>query len=571
MSQDNYKYRLFSNDLEGDDSFVPDDRVWKNIDAALHEDKPDRKPFIFFLFSILASLFIVSFFLINTSNPLESSSSTVLNSSSKSSLIKNQSNGLASTNTDQNNIEISSSAKATDIVSVNEADDPLINKVKTKIVNGLSETSSQSTSTSLPTIAAPINHHQNATKIHITETNHIELSNSSSTTVRNQTNSDDNMVLLATHPNSKVDSDDLPLNLDISNVSNQFDRNAEDPQLNDAARLQPKLQTHFDTKKEDFHRANLVTEKDEIGTAAEPQITATVNEQIAILPLPTTILGVTQHSKIDIAYWNNKMTIVDLGLQANPRAWSIEILPYASTSTYVIEDFTGFNAIDFDLVGDRSFGVQLMTKKQLSDRLSLGVGIGLDNSHFNADYGIVINQDELEVSELGANYQAVITKNLPSLAGGLTTSFNVLGTSANLQTNNIQLNLAHNYRTLTAPIQIEYSFIQSARFELFVGAGLLLSKRLLTIDTGVNQLEGNRDAELVELASVAAAELTSQPFRVYNAATTANLAIEYSLTKALKLGIQSRFARPLFNIYEDQNYKVRSQQYQVGLSLSYSL
>lgn len=540
MSQDSFKYKLFSSDLDGDDFFMPDDRVWGKIDAVLQGDKKDRKPFAFILFSFLGIFAIVSFIFVGYQKDF----------------------GLAPISK-----SIQPFQNTTTILTTTSDSKQLATKETSIALHEKSESGNN-----------PVQ--QNSTNVTVTEN-----SNQSKRTVSSSQNNSKDWSIEKETSTTKRSS--------ISKYSSSLNASALQGPILDYAQNDAGSYTHNQQVIDDEHQtslaysyqssipSNLQTSTPLINSSANQQINTSQNKligtppsdalQLNITVLPTRLSSLVIDDAINSAYWNNKLTIVDKLTLKNARTWTFEVMAYTATSNYSIQDFSGFESIDFALTGDLSNGVQFMTKRQLSERVRIGIGIGLDNSHFNADYGIAINQDELNVDELGANYQAVISKNLPSLAGGLTTSFNLLGGTQNLKTNAIQLNLAHNYRTITAPVELQYVLMRSNRFDLNLGAGLLFSKRLLTIDTGVNQLEGNVGDELVELGGVAAADLTDQPFRIYNASTVMSVALDYTLTSAIRVGLQTRFARPLFSIYEDQNYTVSSQQYQVGLSLSYSL
>lgn len=527
MSQDNFKYSVYSNNHDGDDFFMPSDLVWHNIKAELDEDKRDRKPFIFFLFSGAGILLIASFLLFGSQRFSTKSNYSQLNQS-KQAIIEENQNKLSvkeavaqkSEGEESMSEQLELEQNKNNPTSQNkESINQELSPDKTALSRDVSLTGLESSNTSFATQQSNIVSKQKDGSL-------ISLSQTSQDNSRVKTISGEQNDLALNDQNTKTLSEQIARN------SAQLNASSEDQQL-------------------------------------RPEVNQSI-ELIDISLLALLMNALIIDADIDQKHWREKMNLVDIAKTSSRKRWSAEVFMYSSVSSYLIQDFSGFNSVDFDLAGDQSNGGQFLIKRQLTERLSLAVGIGFDNSHFSADYGIGITQDELSVSDAGTKFQSTLNKNLPSLAGGLATSFNLVATTSNLKTSTIRLNLAHNYRTITAPLFVEYSLVQSNRFQLNVGTGLIFSKRLLAIDTGVNLLNGNSIDEPVELASIAAIDLDDQPFRIYNVSNSLSIGVDYLLSNSFSVGLRSSVARPLFNIYEDQNYTVRSRQYQLGLNVSYT-
>lgn len=288
-----------------------------------------------------------------------------------------------------------------------------------------------------------------------------------------------------------------------------------------------------------------------------------LNDKIYINRLPL----LTSYVDLEI---NEKLinpTFVEIQKPSVISDWSITAGGYSSISNYSISDYTGFEDIDFTLKGKASFGYQISIEKNISKRVSVYGGIGLDHAHFDANYLVSVDNDQLEF--LASNNSAALSKTIPSLAGGLESTFLLNNISSNLERTTVDLSLAHDFKTIIVPIGARISTVKKTKFKTSLALGVEYSKRLLTIDTGINSLSTN-DAD-IELASVAAVENENQPFKIHNINATASLSAEYFITPRISVGVQTGISRPFSPVYQDANYNVNTYQIRGGINLNYAI
>jgi len=262
--------------------------------------------------------------------------------------------------------------------------------------------------------------------------------------------------------------------------------------------------------------------------------------------------------------------IVEIQKASVSQDWIIALNAYSSISNYSISNYSGFDQIDFSLKGKASFGYQFIAEKNIAHNMSLYAGIGLDHAHFDANYLLTIDGNELVFASIEQQGSpAKLSKTIPSLAGGLESTFIFNNISSKLEQAVVDLSLAHNFKTIIFPVGARFSFVNSTKLKTSLAVGIEYSKRLLTIDTGINTLMAQEGT--VELGSVVAVERDDQPFTIHNVNASALLAVDYQLTDRMAVGVQSGLIKPLSNVYQDANYTVNTYQLRGGISLKYAL
>lgn len=255
---------------------------------------------------------------------------------------------------------------------------------------------------------------------------------------------------------------------------------------------------------------------------------------------------------------------------SHPRSgWILTLKGYGSLSDYSISNYSGFDDIAFSLKGQRSKGYQVTIEKNIHDRFSVYAGVGLDHAHFDANYLVSVNSDQLDIHTGPEGSSAYLWKVIPSLAGGLESTFLLSDLTSNLQSTDINLSLAHDFKTVAVPVGIKYFPVKSGKWKVGVGLGVEYSKRLITIDTGVNVLEANNAS--IELTQVAALDREDQPFRIHNVNGTAEAELNYQVSNKLSIGVNAAIAKPLSNVYQDANYTVNTYIVRAGVQVKYAI
>jgi len=263
-------------------------------------------------------------------------------------------------------------------------------------------------------------------------------------------------------------------------------------------------------------------------------------------------------------------TLVLLQKPSPVRDFKIGTHVYSSISNYSISDFSGFQQVEFDLKANVSFAYQVIIEKNISNSTSIYAGVGLDHAHFDANYLLSVEASQLDFSTTGPNENsAKFSKTIPSLAGGLESSFVFNNFSSDINQAEVKLSLAHDFKTLTFPIGARFSAVNNKKIKASLAVGVEYTKRLLTIDTGVNTLSSDNGD--IELKAVSALEIENQPFRVHNLNATASVALDYQFTDRMSIGVQSSVVKPMSSVYKDLNYTVDTYQLRGGISVKYAL
>lgn len=253
--------------------------------------------------------------------------------------------------------------------------------------------------------------------------------------------------------------------------------------------------------------------------------------------------------------------------------WLFEISGFSSWTEYNIEQHSSFEDLSFDLQGEWSRSHSIKIGKHLSRNILAKVGFGIDDSHFNANYSLSYSHLSLQnQGETDGLVHGTLDRNIPSLAGGLTSRYLVSTTTrSTFNSSEFDMQLSHNYRTIFVPIEIMFQFLKKHNWEVGIGLGIQYSKRLLTIDTGVEFLQSQDDAYDISLTDVGVIELDYQPFRIHNVSNQVLGQLLYNIKPNVSLGIEGNVSKPWFDIYNDHQYSVSSMQYNIGMNIRYTL
>lgn len=275
-----------------------------------------------------------------------------------------------------------------------------------------------------------------------------------------------------------------------------------------------------------------------------------------------------QREDIDLS---DKMVLVDIKNPINRKPVIVSVLGYTSASDYNINNFSGFGTLEFDLQTNISYGYTFEIEKYFTNRIFISAGFGVDHSHFNANYNFEVSENDI-LSSFQQNGQSItnISKQIPSLAGNLTSTFEI-NTFQNLQTNNYSLNLGHDYKTIYIPVSIGYQIIDQVKFDWTIAVQTDFSRRLLSIDTGINSISSKDPSESIELTGFSGNETEVNPFTIYNIYVGPKTELLYSLSNKLKAGIHISYSKPLSSIYSDANFSVDRQIFRSGVKVTLSL
>lgn len=268
---------------------------------------------------------------------------------------------------------------------------------------------------------------------------------------------------------------------------------------------------------------------------------------------------------------NDKMVFLENKNKRINRALRISVLGYSSLSDYNINDFSGFGTLEFDLKSNLSTGYVFELEKYLTNRLFISTGFGVDHSHFDADYSFDISDNEI-LNTAQQNGQSItsVVKQIPSLAGNLTSVFEI-NTFQNLQSNNYSVNLGHDYKTIYIPLSIGYKILDQDRLNMTMSVQADFSKRLLSIDTGVNSIRSGDPLESIQLREFSGNATEINPFRIYNIYVGPKTEFLYSITHSLHVGMHLSYSKAINTIYSDTNFSVDRQFIRSGLKLTLSI
>lgn len=250
--------------------------------------------------------------------------------------------------------------------------------------------------------------------------------------------------------------------------------------------------------------------------------------------------------------------------------WSIEWLS-SITNTHFDITPKGELSTQFDLLGARSYSHQITAQYTWPSGWAIYGGISRDKINFDADYQISLDQQNFTTSNEGENLVTTFGARIPSLAGGLETAYQVTSNRSDIANTDISMNLAHNYKLINIPMGVSRILRQDHRWNISLRTGLIYSRRLLSIDTGVNALHTQHEGDQVDLISIAPSELTMQPFRIHNMSVSGGLMLDYRILNHISVGVQAIGSKPILGIYDDNFHNVNMLRYSLGAHVRYRL
>ncbi len=509
MSMENFRERMLSNEHEQDHDFIPSDNVWTSIAEELGEKKDRRKPFILFLFGfaflvVLGSMFIQAYS--KNQRPNEPIQSSV--NTEAINTVENKHGELKENH-------LTNSVSHTN-ATISDKSDALGNQLKAE------------------------------NSPHVGTISNFDLANSESQTSSNVGENQNQLNPFGKyHPGAKSEFANL-----TSSVIKLNDDNELSESLNESSKSQKKNSFAIDkVSGETLNKeASSIKYRDD--------------KNIDKIPLLHPYLFSTKlHDVINPPF-------VKVDKFSSTKDWTVGLYTYGSISNYSIANFSGFEQIDFALNGKPSIGYQFTVEKNIAKSLSLYAGIGIDHSHFDADYLLTIDQSELNfVQGLGSN-TATLVKSIPSLAGGLEASFIFDDLPSNIRTSTVNLNLAHDFKTITIPFGARLAVFKTSPISAVVSVGMEYRRRVLTIDTGVNALTS--DNSEIELTTVSPVDNATQPFRINNFNAVTSVSVDYSISSKVNVGLETGFVKPILSVYNDANYSVNTFQFRTGVFINYN-
>jgi len=505
------RQRIKSGDTEGNENLSPSDDLWGNIDKALNKKKKNKKKrilLVFFFITICFSLFTL-FHSANDHNQLDIVDQIDSNS--------------------ENNIGEPSTEDETTL---------------TKKIEKINQILDPNTSTSNDVGNKPLAHHN------ITLTNNTSQINN--TTQINKEQQDTKSPIVNEHKN---------LGQKENTVETVFNTNAKQPSY--INNYKPTFESQEDDKNTSSETQNAKT----ISEVSKETLNKSVElHQDKLFPLIEK-LNARIYIDPEVLIMDQKPTIVS----SKKSTHSFMFRSFASTTNYRIIKEQTLGNLDFTLGSSLSYGYEVHWKKDFNNQWELAIGFGIDHAHFTADYSINLNGPQSSIQDANGIYTLNYNQNLPSLAGGLTLDVEVKSTVEESEEDVFTLQLGHNYKTVTIPIQANYFFKKSAKMNLFGGVGIQYSKRLLSLDTGVELSDfTNKNYNLTSL-EITPIVMNAQPFKINNISSIVQLGLQYSFNNSFSLQSDFRMTTPLQSIYRDQTFVVRSRQFQLGLGLIYKL